>query len=375
MNILQPEIVKIGNRHYRKNPFTLSFNDNNQNLAPYEEETEEMYNQPVSCKINPQDPYNDESCRMEVKDDDEEDYTNIELKNGVYKLTMNVSESYFGFIIGKNGEKKSNLERNTSTKIIIPKRGEGEWIRIEGKEKSYVASCRNRLNLLISSARLQKPFTHFLAFPLNFDLLKQKLHEFRKTVLETCSNDRGVDESIFQNPDRLHLTITTATLLGSYEIDEAVDLLQEFRNELSSIKPLKVNVRGLEYMNDDPGSVDVLYARIKQVSEENESNNLQKIADKLMKKFVDAGLAKKQYDKVKIHATVMNTLLRKDPNDSVINKNDKTDKQRESFDARNILNLFGDYDFGIYTIQEIHLSIRFNYDSNGFYQCCSKITL
>lgn len=40
---------------------------------------------------------------------------------------------------------------------------------------------------------------------------------------------------------------------------------------------------------------------------------LQTIADKLVERFVASGLMLKEWDRVKLHATVMNTLFRKDP--------------------------------------------------------------
>lgn len=40
---------------------------------------------------------------------------------------------------------------------------------------------------------------------------------------------------------------------------------------------------------------------------------LQAIADKLVERFVASGLMLKEWDRVKLHATVMNTLFRKDP--------------------------------------------------------------
>lgn len=40
---------------------------------------------------------------------------------------------------------------------------------------------------------------------------------------------------------------------------------------------------------------------------------LQMIADQLVERFVASGLMLKEWDRVKLHATVMNTLFRKDP--------------------------------------------------------------
>ena len=67
---------------------------------------------------------------------------------------------------------------------------------------------------------------------------------------------------------------------------------------------------------------------------------LQCLVDDLTSKFIAANLMLKQYDRVKLHATVMNTLFRKEP-DQPSSQQDanrqKHAKDRESFDARNVL--------------------------------------
>lgn len=60
----------------------------------------------------------------------------------------------------------------------------------------------------------------------------------------------------------------------------------EFKSDFRSIKntygSIKVNVRGIEIMNDDPSSVRVLYAKI-------ESESLQSLADGVLRQFVHSG--------------------------------------------------------------------------------------
>lgn len=364
MNILQPEIVIIGKRRYRRNPYKPSFQDSAE-LAPYQEE----------------DAYNDEPCDTVVckqKSIEPDEYKDIQpFGDNMFKLNMAVHESYLGYIIGRNAEKKTKLEVETKTKIKIPKRGQGDWLVIEGNSKANIDSCRNRILVLIHSARHQKPFTHLLTYPLTFTNLKTKFLEFKREVLKQCQDDRGVDDSLFQNPNKLHLTISTAVLLCESEIDQAKALLETFKKtyvrQVLNGKPLRVSIKGLEYMNDDPSSVDVLYAQIKPLDLKSSNENpVQMIADNLMEKFVSSGLSKKQYDRVKLHATVMNSLMRQDPSGSTEPGREQS-KDRESFDARNILKLFGDYEFGIYDLNEIHLSLRFSAAHDGYYECVSKI--
>ena len=121
---------------------------------------------------------------------------------------MIVHESYFGYIIGRNAEKKMKLELDTRTQIRIPKRGaDNDWLVVEGKTRQDIVSCKNRINLLILEARHRQSFTHLLTFPLTFEPLKVKFGQFQHEVLQKCMDDRGVDDSIFQFPDKVQLEI------------------------------------------------------------------------------------------------------------------------------------------------------------------------
>lgn len=249
---------------------------------------------------------------------------------------------------------------------------------VKGVAKSNVISCKNRLQVIVSTARQKQQFNHLITFPVVFDDLKKNLLEFKEKVLANCSSDRGVDSSIFLKSSRIHLTLGTLVLMDKREKDDAINLLSEckrtFIKELLNDKPLQIHLKGLEYMNDDPSSVDVLYIKVKSVvSVDGADDLIQVISEKVVEKFLNAGLMKKQFDRVKLHASVMNTLLRREENPSEENelnsKAKQTDsKDRESFDARNILKLYGDYDFGKYNLSELHVSIRYTVAVNGYYE-------
>ncbi len=64
------------------------------------------------------------------------------------------------------------------------------------------------------------------------------------------------------------------------------------------------------------------------------------LADRLVDTFSTAGLMTREYDRVKLHITVMNTLMRKDPSGALVpNQDGKRGpmKDRESFDATQVL--------------------------------------
>uniref|UniRef100_A0A4Y0BSY7 AKAP7_NLS domain-containing protein n=2 Tax=Anopheles funestus TaxID=62324 RepID=A0A4Y0BSY7_ANOFN len=122
--------------------------------------------------------------------------------------------------------------------------------------------------------------------------------------------------------------------------------------------PLLIRMKGLEYMNDDPHSVDVLYAKI-------ESPALQTAADQIYEYFIAKGLMQRKYEQVKLHATLINSLFRVSQTEIVNEK--EVERKRITFDASEILRLYGEFDFGSLVLNEIHLSQRFSTSFTGYY--------
>ena len=180
---------------------------------------------------------------------------------------------------------------------------------------------------------------------------------------------------------------------------------------------LRVRLQGLEYMNDDPSAVDVLYAKIQPGDQaersrvitfkvvliinknfnivfeceyliiyKNHQNStslsskikeiqniilglsifsiygqwtkdglkekhpgvydaiyffrLQILADRLVDRFSMTGFMQQEYSRVKLHVTVMNTLMRRDPTSIPGERppeGKRGNKERESFDAMNLM--------------------------------------
>ncbi|XP_027566907.1 activating signal cointegrator 1 complex subunit 1 isoform X2 [Pipra filicauda] len=352
MDVLRPTLVRIGGRVYRKNLIQEQ---------PFPQEEEEDF-----C-AGPGDCADDDPCDAFVVEETERGFqSRVEVPSPLYK-----------YIIGKKGETKKRLETETRTSISIPKPGvEGEIV-ITGQQRSGVVSARTRIDVLLDSFRKKQPFTHFLSFALNQPAIQEKFLQFKEEVLEKCSQDHGVSSSLFQNPAKLHLTLGTLVLLNEQEIQKACDLLQQckedFVDQITGGKPLTVEVAGVEYMNDDPAVTDVLYAKVRM---KDGSDRLQVIADRLVERFVASGLMLKEWDRVKLHATVMNTLFRKDPteerNNTMTGKS--SFKERESFNGRNILKLFENFYFGEVQLDSVRLSQRFSSDTSGYYATSGQLS-
>ncbi|XP_067996448.1 activating signal cointegrator 1 complex subunit 1 isoform X5 [Melanerpes formicivorus] len=242
------------------------------------------------------------------------------------------------YIIGKKGETKKRLETETRTSISIPKPGvEGEIV-ITGQHRGGVISARTRIDVLLDSFRKKQPFTHFLSIALNQPNIQERFLQFKEEVLEKCSQDPGVSSSLFQTPAKLHLTLGTLVLLNEQEIQKACHLLQRCKEDFVE---------------------------------------LQVIADQLVERFVASGLMLKEWDRVKLHATVMNTLFRKDPSAEERNNpmpGKSSCRERESFSGRNILKLFENFYFGEVQLDSVRLSQRFSSDASGYYATSGQLT-
>ncbi|RUS74248.1 hypothetical protein EGW08_017986, partial [Elysia chlorotica] len=353
------ELVWIGKRCYRKNALK-----DNPNFNP---EDEEFYDADQRSDMT----YCDESCDQDL---------DIEVTNRGFCLRVPVASAYNKYIIGKKGETKRRLEAETKTQIAVPKPGDKEEvIVISGQDKKGIVSAKTRIDVLVDSARQRQPFTHFLSIPVTSDDIITGFENFKDDVLRLCDGDEGVDESIFQNPSKLHLTLGTLALLSRAEVDKASELLASCRDELISPtlrgEPLTVHITGLEYMNDDPGAVDVLYAKVKDGPA---ATRLQTLADGLVDRFSRAGLLQQSdFARVKLHVTVMNTLFRRDPSPDAGSPQAGVGhrRAREAFDARPVLKNFKAYEFGSLTIRSIHLSQRYSTGPDQYYQCVTSADL
>ena len=103
----------------------------------------------------------------------------------------------------------------TSCQLVVPKLGSKDsFIVIKGFSKKNVLSAKNRLEMIAISCRSKQQFTHFISVPFTSSSVKENFEKFKNAVL----NDNeiyGIDESLFQKPEKLHLTIAMVALLDN----------------------------------------------------------------------------------------------------------------------------------------------------------------
>lgn len=286
--------------------------------------------------------------------------------NQHYRETMACPNALFRHVIGFRGQTIRRLQDETGAHIIVPRGGNASGLTVEAKSQKSLEAAITRIQLLLSEKRWKETFQHFISIPLTSESIKDGFEQFKAQVLQKYGDDKGVEERLFQDKNKIHLTIGSLVLLDNSDCDKAVEVMQDIQKSdiFKEATATHVQVRGVEYMNDDPGMVDVLYAKVQCVEK---PGYLQKLADYIVCKFVQAGLMKQEHDHVKLHATVMNT-IRTMERAPTREKGQKKNLKRETFDARNILSDFSDYEFGTFPLEDIHISRRFTTDKSGYYE-------
>eukprot|EP00249_Psilotum_nudum_P020029 c27527_g1_i3 orf=238-1527(+) len=356
----------------------------------------------------------------------EQSLENDEMKSKTFTANVKVDFPLLRFVKGRGDKIKESIEKQTDTKLLIPLPHAvkaGCCIVVEGLlEESVEAAVRQIHSVVdeaIRSSRLD--YSHFISLPLAVhSVLVDQVAEFQSSILAsintekqatdeeldveslnivnegedpeetvddslgtdkvldtvgnanetaaTKKNRRGIDASIMVKPKTIHITVLMLKLWNQDRITAAAETLQRSMakvHEALEGRPVAVRLKGLECMRGSPAKAHVLYAHVGEVDQD---NRLTKACQAIIDEFVAAGLVldADKSQKLKLHVTLINTRQRKQ-------KRRKNFQKRIPFDARQILSQHGSLDFGEHPITEAHLSERFQYGENGYYNCLGSI--
>lgn len=325
------------------------------------------------------------------------------------RLKMHLCKSFHGKVIGCNGKNLFNLESDTHCKIKLPlKKDQSNFIEIQSFSKKNVIAAYERIKEIEKYLRSRQQFTHFVSIPISkYLLIKSRFLEFKSSILSDpkLSTVKNIDESVFQHENRLHLTVQILYLGDSYDRETLNIRFKEFdrtflRPFIESIqKPIRLQFKGIDIMNDDPSQTHVLYAKCFEIEQ---NNHFKQIVNKLYEWTMGTGLDcyRQQFEssnsdyKIKLHMTLMNSRyrgrnqenfdgnFRDDEIDDLIRQKNDANKEVENnskqkndpMDVEEILKRFGDFDFGTIEINEIQIATRQNYDVDGSYRTLSRIS-
>jgi 2'-5' RNA ligase len=240
-------------------------------------------------------------------------------------------------------------------------------------------------------------WTHFLAIPFtkmskNLGFM-EKFYYFKNKILDEGLYDE--DESIFQIPERLHMTLCMLEIKSEKDLNNLKKLLQNIKpilDEISLGEDIYLHFEALEVFGK-PHDSRVMYSKPKI----NESNKLFDLLDLIYSNLLDKKFLQKdqmrfsnilfneenqRYEKEKLHITLMNTsfLNREREKDVDIigsnsipirgfgsNLGEKKGKESYNFNGLKILKKMNNFGFGSHKINEICLyQMQIDQKTNNF---------
>ena len=214
-----------------------------------------------------------------------------------------------------------NLARHSQVKVSFPQPGDQEQcITLSCKYLNSLSDIEMKISSLlnakqVTSARSFGYFTHFLSICFTNAAMKRKFDEFKNIVTEkyaTPGNKYNLDERLFQNPLKLHMTLNILVPLTDVTLEQkAKDTLDACSEMVKQVLPgntkLKVDVKGLGYFGSSPEHAAVLFAKV-----EDKEELFQKLVDSFVDKFEREGLMEKRQkgEGVKCHITLLNKTFR-----------------------------------------------------------------
>lgn len=124
-----------------------------------------------------------------------------------------------------------NMMEETNTHISIPKIGEIDKLKILGDNKQQIKNAFQGILSLISDIRNETRPLQFLSIPLCNEEIKSNFMEFKKKLLQE-KDIKGIDETLFISPLKLHLTVTVMVLIDHGEKQEAIKTLQDYQKNV-----------------------------------------------------------------------------------------------------------------------------------------------
>ncbi|KAH9527064.1 activating signal cointegrator 1 complex subunit [Dermatophagoides farinae] len=226
-----------------------------------------------------------------------------------------------------------------------------------------------------ASTMVKNRFTHLITIPFVNDDFIQAYLDFKHRILE---DNPDIDEILFQNPKKLHMTISCLSLDDQQRLTMARELFtkqcSDYVEKFPEILDNKIQIKGVDIMNENPRKTNVLYAKIENENLQNFANN---IADVMVSNgFLYTGdrhanLSGRQ--NVKLHLTLMNSSFLFRRKDFSLKKR-KPMKQRY-FDSTEILNNYRDHFFMEIPMPPVQLNELHRINEFGYYNVVESIHL
>lgn len=299
-----------------------------------------------------------------------------------YVLRLPVPAVFHKFIIGSRGKRKQEIEAESRARIHIPGKDEAsDDIILRGREKQAIYSAKAQIDLDCEKAEETLEWTHFLSIPLATNTkFRQRVEQFKEDI---ALRRLDIDAAWFMPSRRMHFTICMLKLHSHAQVEQMKQCLAEWSVMISEKavfrQAIPAAMRGLHILTDDTSDVNVVYTTDKSSALQNRMNNMADSLFAMLKKqglTTEASLMKQRavasdgvQAEVKLHATLINTKYGRNRRDAGFSS------ERASFDASQLLQMFGQEDFGTVPLQEMQLSCLDEMGNDGYYRSLYSVPL
>mmetsp|Transcript_37057 Transcript_37057/g.104617 ORF Transcript_37057/g.104617 Transcript_37057/m.104617 type:complete len:370 (-) Transcript_37057:181-1290(-) len=320
-----------------------------------------------------------------VEEDDEMDDADSSFVKqrpcGQHFVKLAADPQLFPFVIGKQGATKARIEQSSGATVHVPRKGQaGQEVEVTGPTAPAVASAFKQVEAVIHSAIAgpRLPYTHFVSIPLTSAEMQRRIEEFRDRLVADprAAAEWKVFPETFQLPQKFHQTIAVLKLYTAGMRNAAQQVLKSFEGCLKGV-PMKIAVRGLDIMNDDPSECHNLYAKLSDSGTDGTSG-IQAFCDRVVQALSEADLLPgKDAGDVKLHATLLSSKFAARRGEAATREGGGAagKLRRDPFDARAILAEEGGADFGEHSMECIHLSTMGPSGPDGYYMPLSTAVL
>ncbi|KAL8435765.1 hypothetical protein ACSSS7_002247 [Eimeria intestinalis] len=138
---------------------------------------------------------------------------------------------------------------------------EAVTVRLTGPSERRVCLALRRTQELLVGLRASCPVTHFISLPLNTVDTTSRFEVYRHLVL--ASNYKTMDESLFIQKEKLHVTLLVLRLLSKAEVEAAAAVLKAASPDIYDAvgtQTLRLHLKGNSCFSDDPSAVKVVFA-------------------------------------------------------------------------------------------------------------------
>lgn len=350
----------------------------------------------ASCKSIWESDSNSEGKEEEKKEVKKSIENKIEQKNRREKVKREPSQ-VLQIPLNQGGEKPNELTREIKKRIkdisrkvnvSFPQNDDDEQcIIIRSDNLSQLEALKMKISSILRSKSQPVGFTHFISIAFTDVKIRKNFEEFKNIVINkyaTPGNKYNLDENLFQNPLKLHMTLDILWPLTDASLKEkAISTLNACSGIVKQVIPengkLKVDVKGLGYFGNSPEEARVLFAKVGD-----KEGLLQKLADSFVDKFESEGLLQPKYKgPVKCHITLLNKTFRDrkvayDKSEtSEKGKRRRNKKPGGQFNVKTLMQELEEFEFGKeIPIDWVHLSTAREVDGEtGFYLSLHKLGL